>query len=108
MAATISWSQESLDDIAGIAEYISRNSPYHAGRVVEAFFELSESIAEHPMAGRIVPELGREQVRERFVYSYRVLYEIGLTQIDMLAVIHGRQSLESIAERLAGAENRDL
>jgi plasmid stabilization system protein ParE len=56
------------------------------------------------MAGRIVPELGREQVRERFVYSYRVLYEIGLTQIDMLAVIHGRQSLES----LAGAENRDL
>lgn len=99
MAAALVWSQEALDDIDAVAGYISRDSPYHAQRVVEMLFELGEGIAQHPQAGRIVPELGNAQVRERFVYSYRVLYEIGDTQIDILAVIHGKRLLESIEER---------
>jgi len=99
MAGALTWSQEALDDIDGIAEYISRDSPYHAGRVVEAFFELGDAIAAHPLAGRIVPELGNPQVRERFVYSYRVLYEIGEERVDVLAVVHGKRLLESIEDR---------
>lgn len=99
MAAALVWSQEALDDIDAVAGTISRDSPYHAQRVVEMLFELGEGIAQHPQAGRIVPELGNAQVRERFVYSYRVLYEIGDTQIDILAVIHGKRLLESIEER---------
>lgn len=46
-----------------------------------------------------MPELDNAQVRERFVYSYRVLYEIGVEQIDILAVIHGRRLLESVEDR---------
>jgi hypothetical protein len=30
MAATVIWSQESLDDIVAIAQCISRDSPYYA------------------------------------------------------------------------------
>lgn len=67
--------------------------------MVNAFFDMTEAIAAHPQAGRTVPELGNPQVRERFVYSYRVLYEIGTGQIDVLAVIHGRRLLESIESR---------
>ena len=47
----------------------------------------------------LVPELGNPQVRERFAYSYRVLYEIGATRIDILAVIHGRRLLEPVEDR---------
>ena len=101
MAVAIVWSQEALDDIGAIAEYISRDSPYHASRVVEAFFEVDESIAEHPQAGRVVPELGTPRVRERFVYSYRVLYEIGEQHVAVLAVIHGKRLLESVEDRFA-------
>ena len=50
--------------------------------------------------GRVVPEFGNEQVRERFIYSYRVLYEIEASQISVLAVIHGRRLLESIEGRI--------
>jgi plasmid stabilization system protein ParE len=99
MAATVIWSQEALDDIDAIAGTISRDSPYHAQRVVEEIFALAASIAEHPKIGRVVPELNDEVVRERFVYSYRVIYEIGETQIEVLAVIHGRRLLESIEDR---------
>lgn len=49
--------------------------------------------------GRVVPELGDEQVREQFLYSYRLIYELGERRVEMLAVIHGRRLLESI-ERL--------
>ncbi len=66
MAAAIVWSQEALDDIDAIADYISRDSPYHAQRVVEMLYELGDGFAAHPQAGRIVPELGNPQVRERF------------------------------------------
>lgn len=101
MAAAIVWSQEAIEDIDAIAEYISRDSPYHAQRVVEMLYELGDGIAAHPQAGRVVPELSNAQIRERFVYSYRVLYEISDAQIDILAVIHGRRLLESVEDRFA-------
>ncbi len=99
MAAAVVWSLEALDDIDAIAGYISRDSPYYAQRVVDALFELGEAIAESPKIGRVVPELNNENIRERFLYSYRVLYELGEERIDILAVIHGRRLLESINDR---------
>ena len=34
---------------------------------------MGESIGEQPLIGRIVPELADERVRERFLYSYRLI-----------------------------------
>jgi plasmid stabilization system protein ParE len=99
MAAALIWSGEALDDLDGIAQFIGRDSLRHAQRVVEGLFELGEVIATHPLAGRVVPELGDAQVRERFLYSYRVIYEIRPEQVEVLAVLHGRCLLESIGER---------
>ena len=55
-----------------------------------------------PLAGRAVPELRDAQVRERFLYSYRVIYEVRPDRIEVLAVLHGRRLLESIGERFEG------
>ena len=102
MVAALIWSSGSLDDIDAIAQFISRDSPHHAQRVVEGLFELGELIAAHPLAGRVVPELGDVQVRERFLYSYRLIYEARPDRIAVLAVLHGRRLLESIGERFEG------
>jgi plasmid stabilization system protein ParE len=99
MAAELIWSSESLDDIDAIAEFIARDSPHHAQCVVAALFELGDAIATHPLAGRSVPELNDQAVRERFLYSYRVIYEVRAERIEMLSVLHGRRLLESIDER---------
>lgn len=53
-------------------------------------------------AGRVVPELGEAQVRERFLYSYRLIYEVRPERIEVLAILHGRRLLESIDERFKG------
>jgi len=44
MAQAIVWSQEALDDIEAIAEYISLDSIYHAQRVVEEIIAITEAI----------------------------------------------------------------
>ncbi len=99
MAASIIWSEQALDDIDAIAEYISRDSPFYGQCVTEEILDLANLIAEQPHIGRIVPELKDESVRERFIYSYRVIYEIRSSQIEIIAVIHGRRLLESIEDR---------
>lgn len=55
------------------------------------------------MVGRIVPEIGQENIRERFVYSYRLIYRIRNDTITIAAVIHGRQLLGSLRRRIEEA-----
>lgn len=99
MAAGLIWSAEALADLDAIADYIHRDSPYHARRVVDAALDLAQSIAEQPKIGRIVPELDDPNLRERFLYSYRMLYAITSERIEIIAMIHGRRLLESVEDR---------
>jgi len=99
MAQSVIWSLEALDDIDNIAEYIGRDSIYHAQQVVEQIFASSDTLLKQPELGRVVPELNNPQVREHFIYSYRLIYEIKEPEIHIMAVIHGKRLLESIEER---------
>ena len=53
--------------------------------------------------GRMVPELGDPEFRERFVYSYRVIYRNESDGILVAAVIHGSRLLERVVGRIEGA-----
>ncbi|WP_456432206.1 type II toxin-antitoxin system RelE/ParE family toxin, partial [Nitratifractor sp.] len=55
----------------------------------------AEILPEFPEMGRIVPELNSEQIREIFVYSYRLVYKVYENKILIVAVIHGRRLLEN-------------
>ncbi len=94
MAQSVIWSEESLQDIDSIAEYISRDSIHYAQRVVDEIFTIMETIQTQPEMGRVVPEIGQPHVREHFIYSYRIIYEIQGDQIYVLAVIHGGRLLK--------------
>lgn len=59
----------------------------------------SRSSGEFPLIGRTVPEIGDENTRERFIYSYRLIYRIEPNRILIVAVIHGKRLLENIADR---------
>lgn len=45
------------------------------------------------MAGRRVPEMERDDVRERLVQAYRVVYWIHEEHIEILTVIEGHRRL---------------
>jgi len=96
----IIWSPEALEDIESIAEYIARDSEHYARAVVSKILDRTGSMKEFPFIGRIVPEIGNKYIRERFVYSYRLIYRIGKNEILIIAVIHGKRLLENILERI--------
>ena len=57
MDYTLVWSEEILDDINALADYIARDSAFYAQQVVESILELGDSLPSQPPRGRVVPEL---------------------------------------------------
>lgn len=99
MDYTVKWSPEAAEDLESIAEYIARDSEFYARSVVYKILAVSRKIPEQPMIGRIVPEIGAKEIRERFVYSYRLVYRVQNRNILIVAIIHGKRLLENVSER---------
>jgi len=76
-----------------IYEYISKDSPLYAQRMVDRLTQRSEQIATFPWSGRKVPEYEAENIREEIEESYRIIYRIKPNQLDVLGVIHSSQLL---------------
>ncbi|TDQ51327.1 ParE-like toxin of type II ParDE toxin-antitoxin system [Permianibacter aggregans] len=68
---------------------------FYARHIVNSLIDRSVLLEEFPASGRVVPELGDETVRERLVYSYRLICQIRDNDIQVLALIHQRQHLDA-------------
>lgn len=77
----------------------ARDSEYYAQAVITELLSISRSVGEYPMIGRMVPEIGDENIRVRFVYSYRLVYRPESARILIVAVIHGKRLLENVTDR---------
>ena len=95
----VEWSPEAVEDIEAIADFIARDSEFYAHAVVTMIIGITRSLPDFPMVGHVVPELDDESIREKFVYSYRLIYRIEQERILIVAVVHGKRLLESILER---------
>ena len=104
MAYPLAWSPEAIEDIEAIAAYIERDSPWYAKAVVSKIVETAETIPDHPDLGRIVPEIDDRSIRERFVYSYRIIYRIEQQRILVATVVHGSRLLQPFVARIEGAQ----
>ena len=90
----VRWSDQAKADLKAIHDYIARDSTHYAKQVTRELVDKADGLAELPRIGRVVPELGDENVREIPAYSYRVLCEIKTGDaIVVLAVIHKRRDL---------------
>jgi len=95
MAFKLEWSEEALEDIESIATYIEKDSPVYAKSVVLKFFEKAELLQEFSELGCKVPEFNDTTIREIFVYSYRLIYQLNKDKILFVAVVHGKRLLEN-------------
>jgi addiction module RelE/StbE family toxin len=92
----VKWTDQSIQDIDNIAEYISQDSVHYAELQVNDFFERAEILNEFPNTGRIVPEFKDKNIRELIVGSYRLIYIIlGGERIDIIAVHHSARLLKA-------------
>lgn len=84
-------SEPAKRDLKQIHDYIAKDSKFYAKKVTQSIVEKTETLEEFPKIGRVVPEIGDENVRELFVYSYRLIYEVSPDGIKILAIIHGER-----------------
>ena len=108
MARSLAWSPEAIEDIESIASYIERDSLWYAKVVASRIIEMAESIPEYSEIGRIVPEIGDVTIRERFVFSYRIIYRVETERVLVIAVIHGSRLLQPFARRIEDRSKSDL
>lgn len=85
-----------LDEIVG---HVAIDSVVAAGKVLDVILEAAASLSHFAERGRVVPEIGDRAVREIFVYSYRLIYEITSSEVRVLAVIHGARDFGAWLER---------
>lgn len=88
------WSEPAKADLRSIHDSIARDSPHYAKKVAQDFAVKTEALDELPRVGRVVAELGNENIRELPLYSYRIMYEIKASDVIVLAVVHKRMDFQ--------------
>lgn len=90
----VNWTDQALQDINNIAEFISKDSLKYAQIQTQLFFDSVVVLYDQPELGRIVPEIQKKKIRELIVGNYRIVYRIiSLKRIDILNVHHSRRLL---------------
>ena len=95
--AQIIWSPNATRQIEEIAEYIEKDSPYYAGRVVLKIYATVSRLKSFPEMGNVASEFREQNVREQLVFQYRVFYRFveGMQCVRVLAIVHGRRQIDN-------------
>jgi plasmid stabilization system protein ParE len=92
-ALRIVWTSRALRDLRDIGDFIARDNPEAAESWVGELVHAVEALAELPRSGRVVPELGREDIREVVRRSYRIVYRVRSRTLEVLTLFEGRRLL---------------
>ena len=74
--AKVTWTFQSLEDMADIANYHEQNSEQYASFLIDSFFATENQLANFPNSGRIVPETNTPSIRELIINKYRIIYSL--------------------------------
>ena len=91
--AKIDWSDTAKNDLSGIIEYLSQDSPQYAEYFYERIFESIDNIKSFPEMGRRVPELKNPNMRELILQNYRIVYQFLEDKIEIVTIFHGKKLL---------------
>lgn len=92
--AQVSWTPQALDDLDAVCLFISRDSPHYAAVFADSAFAATDRLVEHPLSGRVVPELRVEEIREIILGNYRLIYRTRAENVEILTVHHGARQLD--------------
>lgn len=89
MTLPVEWQWAAQHDLAKIITFIARDSP-QAARTLKCQIETAALLlSDHPYLGRAGRVTG---TRELLAHpNYWLVYRVGLTNVEILAVLHARQ-----------------
>lgn len=87
------WTERAASDLIEIGAYIAADDPGAARAWLEKLRQRALKASKVPRAGRVVPEIGRADVREVLLRSYRIVYRVVAGGIVVLTVFEGHRLL---------------
>jgi len=96
MGRRVIWAHAAETDLEAAAEYVHRDSPAYAASFVNRALEAGRSLTDFAERGRIVPEFEDENIREIFIYGYRLIYRVEDDRVSVVALIHGRRDFQTV------------
>lgn len=72
----LQWTLRAAKDLRAIARYIAQDDPHAARRWVGRLRQRAREAAAAPKAGRRVPEIDQDDIREVLLRSYRIVYRV--------------------------------
>jgi toxin ParE1/3/4 len=89
----VRYSGRAREDLRQIALYIGSDNPTAARRWVSRLIRRVKEVARTPRAGRRVPELDRDDIREVVVGAYRIIYKLQGGELRVPTVFEGHMRL---------------
>ncbi len=94
MPARILWTRQARVDLFAIRTFIARDAPATAAAFVRRLRSSVDRLREFPRSGQVVPELGRDDIREILCGSYQIIYRVSDRHVDILTVYHSSRLLD--------------
>ena len=91
--AHVTWTEQAIDDLDSVCLFIARDAPRYAELFAARVFRTTERLEQFPRSGRVVPELGQDEIREIIVHGYRIIYRLLADEVQILTVHHGARLL---------------
>ena len=100
MAFKIIWSEPSIGDLREVTDYIAGDNQLAAERTGAAILARVKLLVDHPLIGRMVPEIERKEIRELIQRPYRIVYRVNARGkiIEILRVWHAARGEPNIDE----------
>ncbi|MBL0217936.1 MAG: type II toxin-antitoxin system RelE/ParE family toxin [Myxococcales bacterium] len=90
---TASWTKRAELELQEIIDRIADDNPIAAYEWGERLVRRADAAARMKLSGRVVPELGREDVREVFLGAYRIMYRVTGAGIVVITVLEGHMQV---------------
>ena len=90
----INWTDQSINDLDKIGEFIEKDSLKYAKIQVKRLIERGNFLKYQPYLGRMVPEYNDKSIRELIHGNYRIIYKVvSEERIDIITVHHSAKRL---------------
>ena len=93
--ARIIWTEPDLQDLDGIADYISLDKPEAARKFVQRVFERIEQLRNHPESGSVPAELQGTPYRQLVIPPVRIFYRAQSEVVYIVYVMRGERLFQN-------------
>ena len=89
----LKWTEAATRDLLSIRRYIAEDNPTAAQNWIARLRSRAGNAVHAPLAGRKVPELSRDDVREVIEGNYRIVYQVHDDHVSVLTVFEAHRLL---------------